>query len=119
MIWLAAAAMAAPPAAAEVWTSAGVEARVSDPVGVGLTQNVRFGSGPARVNEVLTDLSGEVKLSDAWALQAAYRFGSKLDDDARLFAHRGTFDTKAGWDVGRLGLDWRERYQVRLPESLA
>lgn len=117
MIWLAlaGAGMAAPPNTAEVWASAGFEARVSDPVELELTQHVRLGSGPVRVTEVLTDAGGSVRLSDTWRVATAYRIGSKLKDDGRFFAHRAVLDWKGKWKLGRVKLDWRERYQLRLP----
>lgn len=111
------AALAGPDNHGEIWLEAGAEARVSDGWSIGATQNYRTSTGSQGVREFLTDVSAEARVADAWRLGMAYRFGTKADDGRDRFAHRVLVEGRAKAEVGRLRLDWRERYQVRLPTA--
>lgn len=114
--WVLAAA-AAPPNVGEIWLDATAEARVSDPISVGVTQNHRFSTGGQGVHEVLTDAGVQARLNDTFRLGTAYRFGTKADDGAWPYSHRWVVDAKARFEHQDLRIDWRERYQIRLPAA--
>lgn len=109
--------LALPAQAVEVWTEAGVSARLSDPVSVDVSGNWRATAPPFATDKVFGKVNSTVRLHSNWRLGLGYRSGVKEDGGEMVLAHRVQVDGTARWRLDEFRFRSRLRYQVRLPAT--
>jgi len=105
---------------AGLWTSLGVEKKLSSRWKVLLSEEFRFNENISELGTVFIDAGIEYKLLKKFFVSGNYRFiGVKMIDNSYSFRHRYYLDLSYKYKSGNWGINLRERFESQYKDVMS